>query len=254
MEQYPPVLLGDLDALPRRHDAIDPASPHLLLRRGGHVHRRALPGRLPLVVGPRVVERVRRDPPPVALRIASHVHEAGAAREHHEAALESPGRACLMIDPLQLGVADGGEEPAPEARRPARPPPPASRATTCTRTRRRGAPRSPPRRSPARRPTRTCRGRPRTAARAWCGRRAARADRSGGRPWRASLRVLSAPRRARQSARACRPGSRLLALAGVCRMSLLPLAGRTGVVTGASSGIGRALTLRLVARGMRVVA
>ena len=37
-------------------------------------------------------------------------------------------------------------------------------------------------------------------------------------------------------------------------MSLLPLAGRTGVVTGASSGIGRALTLRLVPRGMRVVA
>src|SRR5439155_9381573 len=33
-----------------------------------------------------------------------------------------------------------------------------------------------------------------------------------------------------------------------------PLAGRTAVVTGASSGIGRALTLRLAARGMRVVA
>ena len=33
-----------------------------------------------------------------------------------------------------------------------------------------------------------------------------------------------------------------------------PLAGRTVVVTGASSGIGRALTLRLAARGMRVVA
>ena len=36
---------------------------------------------------------------------------------------------------------------------------------------------------------------------------------------------------------------------------MLPsLAGRTAVVTGASAGIGRALTLRLAARGMRVVA
>src|SRR5205807_2136836 len=41
---------------------------------------------------------------------------------------------------------------------------------------------------------------------------------------------------------------------GVFYMSPPALVGRTGVVTGASSGIGRALTLCLAARGMRIVA
>src|SRR5262249_165031 len=78
--------------------------------------RRPLPRRLPRRVRPGVVERVRRDAGPVALRVRAHMDEARAAREIDEAAAEARARALRFVDLREPRVADGGEEPGLQAR------------------------------------------------------------------------------------------------------------------------------------------
>src|SRR5438034_5486532 len=97
--------------------AVDAASPELVGALRLHVHRRALAGRLPRRVGLRVVERVRRDAPPVALGVVAHVAEARPAREVDEAAVEAEAPALRLVDLGQVRVADRGEEAATETRR-----------------------------------------------------------------------------------------------------------------------------------------
>src|SRR5436309_1130282 len=81
------------------------------------VERRALSRRLPRVVRLRVVEGVRPDTHPVALRILAHVDEAGTTRKADEARVEPDPAALLLVDLGEVRIADRGEEARAEPRR-----------------------------------------------------------------------------------------------------------------------------------------
>jgi hypothetical protein len=76
MEDHASVFAGDVDTALGRHHLVGVAPADVGLGDRGDVDLGALPGRLPFVVGARVVQGVRADARPVALDVARDVHEA----------------------------------------------------------------------------------------------------------------------------------------------------------------------------------